>query len=84
MRLHSHIVDLLLALVTAPAPISTCPAQEVGSLDLTKIEARLDVRRPEGAIPMTFTGTLLTDPCDDSTDITGTLTTSLQLDGTRY
>ena len=86
MHWRSHSNSLILALAATTALISTCPAQEVGFLDLTKIKARLDVRRPEGVSPMTggYRGTQFVHPCYDSPHTSGTLTTSLQLDGTHY
>jgi hypothetical protein len=39
MHWRSHSNFIILALAVTTALISTCPAQEVGFLDLTKIEA---------------------------------------------
>jgi hypothetical protein len=77
---------LFLALVVL-ALTFTSFAQEDGSLDLAKIEARVDLRRPEASSPITsgYSGMDYTRPCSDSTNPVGILQTSLvSLDGTRY
>ena len=52
MQSRSHpIGHLILALAVAASLSSTRPAQELASLDLTKIEARVDLRRPKATSP---------------------------------
>jgi hypothetical protein len=93
--LHSNprpVSYLTLALAVATAFVSTsfvsiCPAQEVASLDLTKIAVRDDLRRPKATSPVTggYSGTEQTSRCLDSTQEVGTLRTSLvSLDRTHY
>jgi hypothetical protein len=87
--MHSHPVRYLtLALAVATAFVSTCRAQEVASVDLTKVAARDDLRRPEATSPVTggySSGTEQTSPCFDSTQEVGALRTSLvSLDRTHY
>jgi hypothetical protein len=88
MHSHSHAISYLtLALAVATIPISTCRAQEVASLDLTKVAARDDLRRPKATSPVTggYGGTEQTSPCLDSTQRAGALRTSLvSLDRTHY
>lgn len=88
MHSHPHPVSYLtLALAVATAFVSTCPAQEVGSLDLTKIAVRDDLRRPKATSPVTggYSGTEQDSPCRDSTQEVGSLRTSLvSLDSTHY
>ena len=50
--LSRSISHLTLALVAAVALLSTGLAQEVASVDLTKIEARIDLRRPTATSPL--------------------------------
>lgn len=83
-RLINH---LNLALALAVAPISICLAQEVASVDLTKIEARVELRRPRATSPITggYHGIKRTDPCRDSAHNAGALRASLvSLDRTHY
>ena len=88
MNPRSHSVRYLTrALAVVAAIISICPAQEIASLDLTKIAARVDLRRPEATSPVTggYSGTEETRPCFDSTHKAGALHTSLvSLDRTHY
>ena len=83
-----HLIRYLkLALAIATALIPTCPAQERASLDLTKVAARVDLRRPEPASPVTggYSGTQETTPCFDSVHKIGALHASLvSLDRTHY
>src|SRR5437879_13752937 len=75
------------ALAVAAAIISICPAQELASLDLTKVAARVDLRRPEATSPVTggYSGTEETTACFDSIHKAGALHTSLVwLDRTHY
>jgi hypothetical protein len=71
----------------AAALISACRAQEVAFLDLTKVEARVGLRRPEATSPVSggHSGTEQTTSCLDPAHQSGTLHTSLlSLDGTHY
>jgi hypothetical protein len=51
--LSRPISHLTLALAGAVALLSTSLAQEVASVDLTKVEARIDLRRPKASSPIT-------------------------------
>jgi hypothetical protein len=88
--MHSHsrpIRHLTLTLSAIAALLSICPAQEVASLDLTKVEARVDLRRPKASSDMTggYSGAQSTTSCPDSTQKAGELGTSLvSLDRTHY
>jgi hypothetical protein len=88
MHSHSHPVSYLtVALIVATAFVSTCRAQEVASLDLTKVAVRDGLRRPKATSPVTggYSGTEQTSPCLDSTQEVGALRTSLvSLDRTHY
>jgi hypothetical protein len=68
--------------------LSSCLAQEVVSVDLTKVEARVDLRRPKAALEEAATGhsgTEHTTRCFDHTSKTGALETSIiSLDRTYY
>jgi hypothetical protein len=78
---------LILALAVAASFVPTCPAQERASLDLTKIEARLDLRRPKATSPVAkrYSGTEESSFCFDSSHNTGVLHSSLvSLDRTHY
>jgi hypothetical protein len=84
LRLVWH---LTVAVSTATLLISTCSAQEIASLDLTKVNRRVDLRRPQATSPVTggYNGTGQTTPCFDSKSKAGALNTSLlSLDCTRY
>ena len=87
MRLACSQVRVILAVATTIS-ISTCSAQEVASLDLTKIEARVDLRRPPESTSQEvggFSGAQYTSPCFDFTHKKGVLHTSLvSLDRTSY
>jgi hypothetical protein len=71
--------------VAAISPRSS--AQEVASLDLTKVARRLDLRRPPATSPMTrgYSGIEDTRPCFDNKHSAGSLRTTLvSLDRTHY
>ena len=54
--MHSRsrpISRLTLTLSASAALLSICLAQEVASVDLTKVEARVDLRRPKATSDMT-------------------------------
>ena len=77
----------LLILASAMVVFSACSAQEVASLDLTKVESRVGLRRPKTTLQETggYSGAQSTIPCFDSTHNTGVLQTSLvSLDRTSY
>jgi hypothetical protein len=81
------VSDLILALAVATALVSTCPAQEVAFLDLTKVAARVDLRRPKASSPRAggYNGIDATYPCSDPTHNMGALRASLvSLDRTHY
>jgi hypothetical protein len=81
------INHLFLTLAVAATFSSPCPAQEVGALDLTKVAARLDLRRSQATSPVTGGnhGAQDTRPCFDTTHNAGALRTSLvSLDRTHY
>jgi len=85
--LFRSISHLTLALAVAVAPLLTCLAQEVAFVDLTKIEARVDLRRPRATSPITggYNGIQQTVPCRDSAHNAGALRGSLvSLDRTHY
>lgn len=88
MQSRSHpIGHLILALAVAASLSSTRPAQELASLDLTKIEARVDLRRPKATSPAKggYSGNDETVRCFDSKQNAGSLHTSLvTLDRTHY
>lgn len=88
MHSRSHPISYLsLALAVATALTSTCRAQEVASIDLTSVMARLDLRRPEATAPLAgrYYGTEQRSGCLDSTHKVGELHTSLvSLDRTHY
>jgi hypothetical protein len=88
MRSCSHPTRYLLLALAVAAPLSpTCPAQELASLDLTKIEARVDLRRPKATTSAKgrYSGTEESTPCFDSKQKAGSLHTSLvTLDRTHY
>ncbi len=78
---------MTLTLAVATALIATCPAQEIGFLDLTKVAARVDLRRPKATSAVTggFRGTQQTLLCFNSASKAGALHTSLiSLDRTHY
>ena|SRR6516225_1237473 len=78
MRSDRHPVFLILILASATLPGSICSAQEVASLDLTEVNARVDLRRPAATsdMPARYSGARSTGPCG-SAHKTGTLHTSL-------
>jgi hypothetical protein len=83
----SPLSHLTLTLSAMAALVSICPAQEVASVDLTKLEARVDLRRPKETSDMTGarSGAQSTIHCPDSTQNAGELDTSLvSLDRTQY
>jgi len=79
---------LTLALVVAAALLPTCLAQEVASVDPTKIEARVDLRSPRATSPITGRngGSIQQRyPCRDSAHSGVALRASLvSLDRTHY
>jgi hypothetical protein len=84
---YHPINHLFLTLAVAATFSFPCPAQEIASLDLTKVAARLDLRRPQATSPPTggYHGTQYTRPCFDTTYNAGALHTSLvSLDRTHY
>jgi hypothetical protein len=70
---------LTLTLSATAALLSICPAQEVASVDLTKVEARIDLRRPKATSDMTggYSGAQSNTSCPDSAQKGGELDTSL-------
>ena len=79
--------NLILVLASATIAFHTCSAQEVASLDLTKVESRAGLRRPKATSQEIggYSGAQYNTPCLDSTHNTGTLHTSLvSLDRTSY
>jgi len=70
---------LTAALSTATLLISICPAQEIASVDLTKVSRRVDLRRPQSTSPVTggYSGTDQTTACFDSKSKVGALRASL-------
>jgi len=81
------IRHLILALATFPALFSNCPAQEIAVVDLTKVAARVDLRRPKATSPVTggYSGAQDIRACSDPTRNAGALRTSLvSLDRTHY
>jgi hypothetical protein len=88
MYSRGHRIDhLFLTLAAAAAFSFPCPAQEIASLDLTKVAARLDLRRPQATSAVTggHHGTQYNRPCFDTTHNAGALRTSLvSLDRTHY
>jgi hypothetical protein len=78
---------LMLTLATSAALFSNCPAQEIAVADLTKVAARVDLRRPKATSPVTggYSGATEVEACFDSTHNAGALRTSLvSLDRTHY
>ena len=79
---------LNLALATVGALLSSCLAQEVAVVDLTAVEARVDLRRPKATsseMAGRHGGAQSTTYCGDSAHKTGALETSLvSLDRTYY
>jgi hypothetical protein len=88
MYSHCHpITHLLQTLAIIAAFASPCSAQEVASIDLTEVAARIDLRRPQATSPVTggYHGYQDTRPCFDTTHNAGTLRTSLvSLDRIHY
>jgi hypothetical protein len=78
---------IFLTLAVAATFYLPCPAQEVASVDLSKVGARLDLRRPPATSPITrgYQGVEDTRTCSDSTRDVGALRTSLvSLDSSHY
>jgi hypothetical protein len=78
---------LFLTLAVAAAFSSLSSAQEVASLDLTKVAQRLNLRRPPATSPVTRgdNGIENTRPCFDNKHSAGSLRTTLvSLDRTHY
>jgi hypothetical protein len=87
MHSRSHPIGHLILALALAASLSTTCAQELASVDLTKIEARLDLRRPKATSPPKggYSGSDATIPCFDSKQKAGSLHTSLAtLDRTYY
>jgi hypothetical protein len=85
--LSRSISHLTPALAVAVALFSTCLAQEIASVDLTKIEGRVDLRRPRATSPMAggYNGIQQTESCFDSAHYAGALRASVvSLDRTHY
>jgi hypothetical protein len=80
------IRHLTLALAAATVLLSTCLAQEVASMDLTKVEARVETRRPKATSEETggYSGAEFAKYCSDPTHKTGAFDTSLSMDRTHY
>lgn len=88
MHSRFHFIGyLILVLAVAVAIVPNCPAQELASLNLTKMEPRLDLRRPKAISPAKggYSGNDETILCFSSKPTTGSLHTSLvTLDRTHY
>lgn len=88
MYLRSFPINhLILTLATSAALFSNCPAQEIDLVDLTKVAARVDLRRPKATSPVTggYSGAQDIRGCFDPTHNAGALRTSLvSLDRTHY
>jgi hypothetical protein len=85
--LSCAINRLFLTLAITATFALPCPGQEVATVDLTKVTARLDLRRPKATSPVTdgYHGTQDTQRCPDATRNAGALRTSLvSLDRTHY
>jgi hypothetical protein len=81
------IRHLILTLAASAALFSSCPAQEIALVDLTKVAARVDLRRPKATSPVMggYSGAQDIRPCFDPTHNAGALRTSLvSLDRTHY
>ena len=78
MRSDWHPVFVILILASATLPGCTCSAQQVASLDLTKVDARVDLRRPAAPsdMPARYSGARSTRRCG-SAHKAGALDTSL-------
>jgi len=88
MRSSSHHIGYLIATLTTVAAFAlNCSAQEVASLDLTKVEGRVDLRRPKAttAVIAGYSGTQQITPCLDPAKKMGALqATVVSLDRTHY
>lgn len=81
------VKHVILTLATATILSFTCCAQEVVFVDLTRVAARLELRRPKANGPVAggYHGSQYTNTCFDSKHDTGRLHTSLvSLDRTHY
>src|SRR5215475_8289298 len=79
--LYRSISNVALALAIAVALFSTCLAQEVASVDLTKIERGIVFRKPKATLPIAggHGGSIQQEvPCPDSAHSTVALRASLQ------
>jgi hypothetical protein len=80
--------NLIFALAVTAVLTCTCVAQEVASLDLTPVAARIDLRRPKATSPVKaeYSGIhSTTNHCHDSSPKAGAVHTSLvSLDRTHY
>jgi len=79
MDLRRRPINQLILTLGVATIFSSCSAQEVGSLDLTKVAARVDLRRPKASSRVTggYSGVQSTSPCHDSTQNVRVLHTSL-------
>lgn len=79
MRSHSFpIKNLILSLAVGLVLVAICPAQEIGFLDMTQINARNDLRRPPATSPVTaYSGIGSATRCSDSKRNIPTLQSSL-------
>lgn len=79
MRTVCRPVRVILILASAATPFSPCLAQEVVSVDLTKVEARVDLRRPKATSDTTggYSGAQSTTPCSSHAKGSYSLETSL-------
>ena len=88
--MHSRslpISRLTLILSAIAALLAICRAQEIASVDLTKVEGRVSLRRPKATSHMTAarSGAQSITRCPDSNQNSGELDTSLvSLDRTQY
>jgi len=84
--LSSSTRFVILALAGATALSSTCLAQEIASVDLTKVEARVALRRPKATRETTggYSGATSTTQCPDLARSGALETSLLSLDRTYY
>jgi hypothetical protein len=77
--MRSSLHQAVLFLACATIPFSACSAQEIAALDLTKIDARVDLRRPRATseISVGYSGAESANYCPLSKHKTGGLRTSL-------
>jgi hypothetical protein len=85
--MYSRCYPIFLTLAVTATFSLPCFAQEVASVDLSKVAARLDLRRPPATSPITrgYHGAQDTLSCSESTRNVGSFRTSLvSLDRTNY